>query len=158
METKLFTNRKGNKASVLEEEISHDRGETWEKTGNIRLDEDNIEYDSCDCSEEYRWELDGEITVDARVYNKYKLQIKYGCEDFKDDESGIYKIGDYLRDADDDWYEDDVFHKEEEGDIVKGDDGNCYQTYDWYIWYKGEWQKVNCDPIIGEQVECPDNI
>lgn len=154
MENRIFVNRKGDKIPLLAEEISYDLGRTWQRTRNTKYDEGNIEYDSCECSEEYRWtEISGEILVDGKYYKRVILEVKYGCGVWQLYEDGIIKLGDYIRD-DENFYEDDVFHKEEEGDIIKDENGECYKTYDEYIWYNGKWLKINCEPIKGEKVDC----
>ena len=53
-----YTCINGNKFEVIEEFISSDNGQTWRKTGNIRLG-NMVEADSQWCSEEviYKWEL-----------------------------------------------------------------------------------------------------
>lgn len=156
---KIFVSRRGDKAPLLIEEISYDLGKTWTPTGKTKYDEENIEYDSCECSEEYRWtETREEVLADGKYYKKIILEVKYGCGNWERylTENGyeLVRLGEYLRDGGDSFYEDEVFHKEEEGDIFKDENGDCYITYDEYIWYDNKWIKINCEPIIGEKVDC----
>lgn len=147
METRIFINRKGDKIILLEEEISYDLGKTWEKTGNTKYDEDNIEYDSCDCSEQYRWDLQEgvELLVDCAYYTSHILMVKYGCEDWKPYEGNIIRVGDFIRDGSEDCAFDAPHKKELNGNTWVDEEGNLHQGYDEWVWVDDKWIKINCD-------------
>lgn len=147
MENRIFVNRKGDKWNLLAEEISYDLGKTWQRTGKTKYDEDNIEYDSCDCSELYRWDLQEgvELLVDCNYYTSHILMVKYGCEEWKPYEGDIIRVGVFLRDGSEDCAFDVPHKKEPNGNTWFDDEGNFHEGYDEFVWVDGEWIKINCD-------------
>lgn len=132
MEEIIFASKKGNKLNIVKEEISYDLGKTWTPTGKTKKDEENIVYDSCDCSETYEWLESGEIVVNCESHKSSTLNYKYGCEEYK--RTDFVKVGELIELVD--GCSQKVFHKTETNGSGVGDD---------YIWFNDKWIKISCD-------------
>lgn len=136
MENRIFVNRKGDKWPLLAEEISYDLGKTWQRTGKTKYDEDNIEYDSCECNEQYEWSDEQNLEVNCQTHKCSKLKVKYGCNDFIDYEKQYIKIENEPLGIVNDC-EQEVFHK-----TTPKEDG---EGFDEWIWVNNEWVKITCE-------------